>query len=144
MIPGNRRRLILTYLQSLLYAQKDQFRLFLEVLDKQKNAIKQGAAETITAYIEREEQILAGILAFQKSAESWEALCRNDAQSAGEILEIKTALEALRQEASFRSKENQRLLAQRMAATASELQALKTSPLRKRNSVYTGHIDITI
>lgn len=135
---------ILKRFRELLCAQRDRFRLYLEVLNKQRDVITRGGTEDILVQVEVEEKILADILAIQKVIDPIEVLYRaasvsNDGEArplTGEILEIKAVLEDLQSDVRIRAEQNKKLLSKRMTLIACEIQAIKGNPLRKRTSVY--------
>jgi hypothetical protein len=134
---------VLKRFRELLQAQRDRFRAYLEVLDKQKDTIEQGDAGDLTAHVELEEKIVADIFSIQKVIDPLEDMYRaayapEAAGEAADLPSLKTALEGLKAEAVVRTRRNKDLLSKRMEAVRSEITALRKNPYAKRRSVYAG------
>jgi len=69
-----RRVAILKRFRELLCQQRDRFRQYLTVLDKQKEVIENGDTEQLIAHVELEEQIVGDIFAIQKVIDPLEAM----------------------------------------------------------------------
>ncbi len=124
--------------KELLSQQRDRFREYLMVLDKQKDVIENGSTEDLLSHVELEEKIVGNIFSIQKVIDPLEAMYKaNFPQKESDIPGLKTALQNLQTEAASRSKENQELLSKRMAAIRSELKLMKGNPYARRSS-YTG------
>jgi hypothetical protein len=141
----DRRVAILRRFRELLLAQRDRFREYLNVLDKQKDIIEQGSADDLITHVEMEEQIVADIFAIQKVINPLEDMYHSLAGSdyiglpdtaAAEVPSLKSALEGLKKEAVVRSEQNKELLSKRMEALRSELKTLRSNPYTPRRSVY--------
>ena len=50
---------VLKRFKTLLTQQRDRFRSYLDLLDKQQNVIESGSAEDLLTYVELEEKIVA-------------------------------------------------------------------------------------
>jgi hypothetical protein len=150
-----RRVAILKRFRALLQDQRDRFRDYLEVLDKQKDVIEQGRAEDLISHVELEEKIVADIFSIQKVIDPLEDMYRTFSregrdtafpQGAGEtglregsdVPDLRSALEGLKQEAVIRSERNKELLFKRMAELRSEIKSLRGNPYAARRSVYDG------
>ena len=132
---------IIKHLNDLLSTQRDRFQLYLEVLNKQKDAIEHARVENILAYVEAGEKLAADIFAIQKVIEPLEnATSVSETQ---EIVNIKAVLEHLRQNAILQSEENKALLSKRMALIACEIKSLQQNPMRSRIST-PSFIDIEL
>jgi hypothetical protein len=139
--------------KELLVQQRDRFRNYLAVLDKQQLLIGYGSAEEITAHVELEEQIVADIFSIQKVIEPMEVMY-NATGTAGadpcdlsefgtfitinDVPELKATLEDLKTQAVFRSVRNRDLLSSRMEEINSEIQTIKNNPFvsKARNALY--------
>jgi hypothetical protein len=141
----DRRVAILRRFRELLQAQRDRFREYLNVLDKQKDIIEQGSADDLITHVEMEEQIVADIFAIQKVInpleDMYHSLVGRDYMGlpdtdAAEVPSLKSALEGLKKEAVVRSERNKDLLSKRMEALRSELKDLRSNPYTPRRSVY--------
>jgi hypothetical protein len=126
-----RRTAALKRLRDLLQDQRNRFQDYLEALERQKSAIEQGSAEEISAWVELEERLVAGILAIQRVINPLEAV----AGTPGAVFD--EALEGLKRQASARSARNRELLARRMSALKGEIAALRAAnPYRGSRSIY--------
>jgi hypothetical protein len=147
-----RRVAILKRFRELLKAQRDRFREYLEVLDKQKDLIEQGGTEDLISHVELEEKIVADIFSIQKVIDPLEDMYRSFAPEAlktghpqgdlprkdSDIPDLKSALEGLKREAVVRAERNKELLSKRMAELRSEIKSLRGNPFAPRRSVYGG------
>jgi predicted phage gp36 major capsid-like protein len=142
-----RRVAVLRRFRELLQSQRDRFREYLEVLDKQKDVIEKGSAEDLISHVELEEKIVADIFSIQKVIDPLEDMYRAAypekygaaapaAEGASEVRSLKTALEGLKTEAIVRADRNRALLSNRMAEIRSEIKTLKKNPYVKGRSVY--------
>jgi len=149
-----RRIAILKRFKELLSQQRDRFRQYLEVLDKQKEVIEKGSAEDLMVHVELEEQIVSDIFTIQKVIDPLEAMYqanfpagneRSPAANTGsgsaagisapkvvsgevqEVPSLKAALEELRSEAVIRSGRNRDLLTKRMEELRQEMKALRAN-----------------
>ncbi|WP_245534837.1 flagellar biosynthesis protein FlgN [Treponema primitia] len=111
-------------------------------MDKQQTIIEKGDTQALLSHVELEEQILAEIFAIQKTMDPMEELYRTVALTSekgdGEIAELKSTLEGLKQEAAARSERNKDLLSKRMAEIQGELKGLRGNPYAARPSIYSG------
>jgi hypothetical protein len=151
----SRRANILRQFRELLKAQRDRFRQYLEVLDKQKDVIGEGNAEDLAAHVELEEKIVADIFSIQKIIDPLEDMyrsayplpkkglksrAREEAENAAGIPGLKGALEGLRSEAASRAERNRELLSRRMAAVRSEIKTIRKSPYSKKSRSLYGEV----
>jgi hypothetical protein len=127
---------VLKRFRELLQAQRDRFRDYLAVLDKQKDIIEQGGVDSLLAHVEVEEKIVADIFAIQKVIVPLEAMYRtaypggggDSAAPVSEVKSLKDALEGLKAEAIARTGRNKALLAGRMDGIRAEIKKIKTNP----------------
>jgi hypothetical protein len=142
---------ILKRFRELLVSQRDRFREYLEVLDKQKDVIEGGSADDLTAHVELEEKIVADIFSIQKVIDPLEDMYRaaypekagtnhlgSDADGPPEIPTLKSALDSLKIEAAARMERNKDLLSRRMTEIRTEIKTLRKNPYTKGRSVYGG------
>jgi hypothetical protein len=127
--------------RELLLAQRDRFREYLAVLDKEQGVIARGDAEALLSYLDLEEQILADISNIQKVAGPLERLCNELAgpgteQAEAELSGLKEAVERLKNEAAANAARNRGLLSGRMAEIRAEIKSLRGNPHAARRSVY--------
>jgi hypothetical protein len=143
---------ILRRFRTLLTQQRDRFRSYLEVLDKQKDVIESGNAEDLLSHIELEEKIVTDIFSIQKVIDPLDDMYRAvvsgfapaSAQTApfhadDEVPGLKAALEDLKKEAVIRSARNKELLSRRMVELRSEIKSLRDNPYAAnvRKAAYT-------
>ncbi len=114
-----RRVAVLRRFKELLSQQRDRFREYLTVLDKQKDVIEGGSADDLLSHVELEEKIVANIFSIQKVIDPLEAMYKASFPQA------------------VRSKRNQELLSKRMAELRTEIKLLKGNPYARRPS-YSG------
>ncbi|MDR1059228.1 MAG: flagellar biosynthesis protein FlgN [Treponema sp.] len=150
-----RRIAVLKRFRELLMAQRDRFRSYLEVLDKQKDIIEGGAPEELISHIEMEEQIVADIFSMQKVIDPLEDMYRTiypggqpetprrgkgpvepGAGGDDDVPSLKSVLENLRSEAVTRSGRNKELLSKRMTELRAEIKSLRSNPYTSRRPGY--------
>jgi cell division protein FtsB len=133
---------VLKRFRTLLSQQRDRFRAYLEELDKQKDIIEEGSPEELLAHVELEEKIVADIFSIQKVINPLEDMYHASFsgfapsrdfgkavnQHAGDVPDLKSALEDLKKEAVLRSTRNKELLSRRMAELRSEIKTLRSNP----------------
>ncbi|MDR1412230.1 MAG: flagellar biosynthesis protein FlgN [Spirochaetaceae bacterium] len=151
----SRRISILRRFRELLKTQRDRFRQYLEVLDRQKDVIEGGNAEEIAAHVELEEKIVADIFSIQKVIDPLENMYRDaypipkkgrksrakeTAEESAGIPCLKDALEGLRAEAVSRADRNRELLSRRMTAVRSEIKTIRKSPYSKKSRSLYGEV----
>ncbi|MDR0601645.1 MAG: flagellar biosynthesis protein FlgN [Treponema sp.] len=128
------RMLVLRRFRTLLQEQRDRFRSYLEVLDRQKDIIETGTAGELLAHVELEEKIVADIFSIQKVINPLEDMYRAVRASGGQadreddVPDLKAALEDLKNEAVIRSGRNRELLSRRMLELRSEIKSLRSNP----------------
>ena len=134
---------VLKRFKTLLTQQRDRFRNYLELLDKQQNVIESGNAEDLLAYVEIEEKIVADIFSIQRVIDPLEEMYYSIVINKGsrknidnieisdngdEVPGLKASLEKLQSEAVMRSTKNKELLSKRMLELRSEIKALRNNP----------------
>jgi hypothetical protein len=135
---------ILKRFKTLLTQQRDRFRSYLDLLDKQQSVIETGSAEELLAYVEVEEKVVADIFSIQKVIDPLEemyftvisggqqpkapAKLKNTANGHDEVPSLKESLEILQKEAITRSTRNKELLSKRMLELRTEIKALRNNP----------------
>ncbi|MDR1100460.1 MAG: flagellar biosynthesis protein FlgN [Treponema sp.] len=133
---------VLKRFRTLLSQQRDRFRAYLAVLDKQKDIIEDGSPEELLAHVDLEEKIVADIFSIQKVINPLEDMYhaslsgfdrsrdfgRAVNQSADDVPGLKSALEDLKKEAVLRSTRNKELLSRRMAELRAEIKTLRSNP----------------
>ena len=131
--------------RKMLQTQRDRFRDYLAVLDKEQDFIAGNNTETLLACVEMEEHIIKDILNIQKVIDPLERLYHDLAPSGGaadpageetSLGSLKTAVERLGNEAAANAARNRDLLARRMAEIRSEIKSLRGNPHAARQSIY--------
>jgi hypothetical protein len=134
--------------KELLEQQRERFRSYLAVLDRQQLLIGYGSADEIVAHVELEEQIVADIFSIQKVIDPLEVMYNASGNAAGstagpylpanDVPALKASLEDLKVQAAIRAGQNRDLLSSRMADINSEIQATKNNPFlsKARFSLY--------
>ena len=141
--------------KELLIQQRERFRSYLAVLDRQQLLIGYGSADEITAHVELEEQIVADIFSIQKVIDPLEIMYNTigtDADGLGTFVTIndvpalKATLEDLKTQAVVRSGRNRDLLSSRMEEINSNIQTIKNNPFlsKTRFSMYQNAAPATI
>jgi hypothetical protein len=133
------------WFRELLIKQCEHFRLYLNVLDKQKVTIEQGNIDKLTQYVELEERIVADIFSLQKVIDPVEIWYRSP--DARDISRLKAILGDLCTKAIIQSGQNRELLSTRMVKISAEIQSLQKHPYRSWYPAYntdtSAFIDIT-
>ena len=119
--------------KTLLTQQRDRFRSYLNLLEKQQNVIEAGSAEDLLSYVELEEKIVADIFSIQKVIDPLEEMYHSITSNkiplqADEVPSLKASLENLKSEAVMRSTRNKELLSKRMIELRSEITELRNNP----------------
>jgi hypothetical protein len=146
-----RRVAILKRFRELLSQQRDRFRQYLDILDKQKNVIRDGSADDLVVHVELEEKIVGDIFAIQKVIDPLEAMYQAafplpgqafagevpaESSDIREVPTLRAVLEELKTEAVIRSNQNRDLLAKRMEELRREMKILRANPYAIHRSVY--------
>jgi len=117
--------------KELLVQQRDRFRNYLAVLDRQQLLIGYGSADEITAHVELEEQIVADIFSIQKVLDPLEVMYNATSTAAdpylpaNDVPALKASLEELKTQAAVRAGQNRDLLSSRMEEISTEIQVIK-------------------
>ncbi|GMO31556.1 MAG: hypothetical protein Ta2F_07070 [Termitinemataceae bacterium] len=132
---------IIKRFKELLISQRERFKQYLAVLDKQKDIIESGTAEDIISHVELEEKIVGDIFTIQKSLvpmqSMYKTVLKTESPESADIPLLSETLEKLKKTAALRSIRNKDLLEKRMVIIRNEMKSLRTGPLAKtRRSVY--------
>jgi hypothetical protein len=138
---------VLRRFKTLLTQQRDRFRSYLNILDKQQNVIESGSPEDLLNYVELEEKIVADIFSIQKVIDPLEEMYNtvvsnytpaNANSEDDEVPSIKASLENLKSEAIIRSTKNKEILSKRMLELREEIKNLRNNPYaaNKRRSSF--------
>jgi len=137
---------VLKRFKILLSQQRDRFRSYLDLLDKQQDVIESGSAEDLLTYVEIEEKIVADIFSIQKVIDPLEEMYysvitghSSSEPSQDEVPSLKASLEKLKGEAVMRSTKNKEMLSKRMLELRQEIKALRNNPYASRgNNVFSN------
>ena len=138
---------VLKRFREMLLAQRDRFREYLNILDKQQDVIAAGHTQALLSYVDLEEHIVKDIFNLQRVIDPLENLCRDLGVSGaadtdirnGEEAELgglKAAVERLKNEAAANAARNRDLLSGRMTEIRSEIKSLRGNPYAARRSIY--------
>jgi hypothetical protein len=146
-----RRVTVLKRFRTLLSQQRDRFRAYLEVLDRQKDIIEKGEPEELLAHVELEEKIVTDIFSIQKVIDPLEEMYQaalsgfepsraagKPSPSSDDVPGLKAALEDLKNEAVIRSTRNKEILSRRMVELRAEIKSLRDNPYAARRSSFSG------
>jgi len=135
---------ILKRFRKLLEEQRNKFREYLDVLEKQQSAIEKGDTDAMLAHTELEQQIVANIGSLQKvitpmeklyESKSAPAFGSNSSDDAKYIPHLKTDLIKLQQEVLMRNRQNCDLLRTNMAEMKNRMTMFK-NPYKNSRSIY--------
>ena len=142
---------VLRRFKTLLTQQRDRFRSYLDMLDKQQQIIENGNTDALLACVDLEEKIVADIFSIQKVIDPLEDMyhtvvsgfspgqaASTALQADDEVPGLKAALEDLKSEAVIRSSRNKEMLSRRMVELRQEIKSLRDNPYaaKSRGSVY--------
>jgi hypothetical protein len=133
---------VLKRFKTLLSQQRDRFRSYLDLLDKQQSVIESGGTEDLLNYVEIEEKIVTDIFSIQKVIDPLEEMYNSlistaavpmqksaeKSETPDEVHGLKASLEKLKNEAVIRSTKNRELLSKRMLELRLEIKALRNNP----------------
>jgi hypothetical protein len=136
----SQRVAVLKRFRELLTEQRNRFRQYLEVLDKQKDLIETGRTEDLNRHVELEEKILADIFSIQKVIDPLEDILQAPAMTsvreAADAPALRTSLENLKTEAKIRLERNKNLLSTEMVRIRKEIKKLGGKSFVNRPSIY--------
>lgn len=131
---------LLRKFRETLLVQREKFRQYLTVLDKEEASIIENDPDTLTNQVELENQIVREILAVQKVVEPMEELYKAHGEKLGhddqEILELQNSLDHIKEEVLKRNQRNRDLLKGHMNMLRQRIDGIKVAP--RRNRVYGG------
>ncbi len=128
---------VLKRFRELLNRQRDKFRDYLDLLDRQKNDIEEGDVDALVAHVELEQGIVAEIFSVQKVIDPLEDLYHLAYQGAEPegLSELRSTLTTLKEEVATRNAENRSLLKQRMDMLRHQIMSIN-NPYAKKKSIY--------
>jgi DNA-binding transcriptional regulator GbsR (MarR family) len=133
---------ILKRFKTLLSQQRDRFKSYLNLLEKQQGVIESGSAEDLLTYVEIEEKIVADIFSIQKVIDPLEEMYHavyagsSSGTSQDEVPSLKASLENLKSEAVIRSTKNKELLSKRMLELRQEIKILRNNPYAAKRTSF--------
>lgn len=141
---------ILKRFRQLLEHQRQKFREYLTVLEKQQEMIQTENVDAMVSHAEIEQSIVSEIHTIQKVINPLEDMYRttHPGIADSEIPKLKTDLEHLRKEVLVQNEKNRELLKSHMTVLRQQVVSLK-NPYAKRSSVYASdshtatRVDIT-
>lgn len=137
---------LLKRFKELLQKQREKFRDYLGVLEKQAEVIKKEDTEALLVHTEIEQQIVANISSLQKVIQPIEEMYIKaglDSDDDGfyqdkiEIPTLKTDLAKLQQEVLEQNNKNRELLKTQMASLRQRIEGIK-NPYRFNKSIYSS------
>ena len=125
---------LLRRFKSLLEEQREKFRQYLTVLEKQETDIDSGDIDAMVSHTELEQSIVSEIFTIQKVIDPMESLWRDahPAASESEIPRLKTDLDRLKADVLAQNEKNRDLLKSRMSVIRERVVSLK-NPYAKRS-----------
>lgn len=131
----NERVAILKRFRMLLEQQRNKFREYLFVLEKQASVIEKEDTESLVAHTELEQQIVANISNLQKVIEPMEILYSENNIQSSEIAPLKSDLLKLQQQVLVQNRQNCNLLKTQMTVIRSKMASFK-NPYKNTKSIY--------
>ena len=136
----NERVAILRRFRTLLEQQRSKFQEYLNVLEKQENAISTEDTNAIINHAELEQQVVAGIKNLQKvivpMSEMYKSSAKNaNSESDKSVESIQNELEKLQDKVLEQNQKNRELLKKHLVQIRSQIENFK-NPYRKNRSVY--------
>lgn len=127
---------VLTRLRKLLVEQRQKFRNYLEVLEKQEQIFSDKKApetEKLIAHTELEQEIVGNIQNLQKVITPLETMCKET--DSAEIPELKADLTKLQNQVLSQNNKNRELLKSHINIIRSQVQGYK-NPYKNKKSIY--------
>lgn len=136
----NERVAILRRFRTLLEQQRSKFQEYLNVLEKQENAISAEDTNAIINHAELEQQVVAGIKNLQKvivpMSEMYKSSAKNaNSESDKSVESIQNELEKLQGKVLEQNQKNRELLKKHLVQIRSQIENFK-NPYRKNRSIY--------
>ncbi len=136
----NERVAILRRFRTLLEQQRSKFQEYLNVLEKQENAISAEDTNAIINHAELEQQVVAGIKNLQKVIVPMSEMYKSSAKNANSendksVESIQNELEKLQGKVLEQNQKNRELLKKHLVQIRSQIENFK-NPYRKNRSIY--------
>ena len=127
---------LLKKFRSLLQEQRDKFKEYLNVLEKQENSIETENADALYAHTELENQVVAGIVNLQKVIVPMSALYESRVGKKDKSVEaLQSDLSSLQDKVLAQNKRNRDLLRSHMDSIRTQISSF-VNPYKNRRSVY--------
>ena len=138
---------ILKKFRGLLEEQRNKFREYLLVLEKQESKISEDNGDAMVAHADLEEHILKNIAGLQKVIVPMQAMYNTvvtdvSAEDKAEVQKVQNDLAAIQQQVLAQNEKNQELLRVHINQIQTQLDALMTNnPYRGKRSVYAEKVN---
>jgi hypothetical protein len=120
---------ILKRLREMLVRQRGRFQAYLDLLEREKESISRGDAETLLAQVEMEQGIIGEIFTLKKVIAPLETLYRAAYPETEEsVPRLKAVLGSMGREVAARNARNRALLRERMDDLRAEIRSLRAWP----------------
>ncbi len=128
---------LLKKFRALLQRQRDKFREYLEVLEKQENSIANEDADALLAHTELEQQVVSNIMNLQKVIVPMSDLykARGGDQKEETIASLQSDLSALQNQVLAQNKRNRDLLRSHIDSIRTQIASFR-NPYKSRRSIY--------
>ena len=128
---------LLKKFRSLLQQQRDKFREYLNVLEKQENSITSENADALLAHTELEQQVVSNIMNLQKVIVPMSDLykARGGDQKEESIASLQNDLSSLQDKVLAQNKRNRDLLKSHIASIRTQIASFR-NPYKSRRSIY--------
>ena len=128
---------LLKKFRSLLQQQRDKFREYLNVLEKQENSITNENADALLAHTELEQQVVSNIMNLQKVIVPMSDLYKAHGgdQKEASIASLQNDLSSLQDKVLAQNKRNRDLLKSHIASIRTQIASFR-NPYKSRRSIY--------
>ncbi len=128
---------LLKKFRSLLQQQRDKFREYLDVLEKQENSIASEDADALLAHTELEQQVVSNIMNLQKVIVPMSDLykARGCDQKEASISSLQSDLSSLQSQVLAQNKRNRDLLRSHIDSIRTQIATFR-NPYKNRRSIY--------
>ncbi|MCR5725184.1 MAG: flagellar biosynthesis protein FlgN [Treponema sp.] len=131
----NERIAVLRRYRTLLEAQRNKFREYLMVLEKQEAKIEADDSEALEMHAQLENQIVANIAGLQKVILPIQRMYEKAGIEGAETMQAE--LQELQQRVLAQNEKNRSLLASRLTAIRTQMTDMRVmNPYRARRSIY--------
>ena len=144
----NERVAVLKRFRRLLEEQRNKFRDYLLVLEKQETKIADGDGDGLTAHADLEAHILKNIAGLQKVIVPMQSMYQTlvpelSAEDNAEVAKVQNDLALIQRQVLEQNEKNQRLLREQISQVRSQFDTLMVNnPYRGKRSVYAEKINV--